>query len=723
VDVAVPGIAPSNRVGQALAFRLGKLKHAPPQPIWKGEDCSLPANELTRTIAPPGESEERLRATLLRDSAGTPQCILGVIDDISNRKKAEADLQHSHDRYRFLADAIPQMVFTATPDGLADYHNRGWLEYTGQTPEAARHRGWQAAVHAADREIFRLAWVASVAAGEAFEAEARIRRADGQYRWHLTRATPMRDNQGNIGQWVGTCTDIEEQKQAEAELERRVAARTAEANELALRAQQASRAKSEFLAMMSHEIRTPMNVVVGLADLLWESVMPTEQREYVRMLRKAGESLLTVINDVLDLSAVEAGRLHIQRTEFDLPVALEGVLSVMRSRADGRGLRLVCDAAEEIPIHLIGDPDRLRQILINLLGNAIKFSESGSVSLSIRPAAGAGPGALTFSVSDTGIGIPLEKQALIFDSFTPADSSITRKYGGTGLGLTISRQLVELMHGRIWVVSEPGRGSTFSFTIPFDVPTAGGRKAGAAESAAVPGENTVTATPNQAGSAPRILLVDDSSDNVFVMRAYLKGTNYSLDVADNGLAALEKMRTDGYDLVLMDVQMPILDGHTATRIIRLWEAERQRAPVPILALTAHALQGEVEKSVQAGCTAHLTKPIQRHALLAALATHVRKADRIAVTAPEGFEELSRDYLTRRKEGLPGLRGSVESGDYDRVRRMAHDIKGTGTSYGFPALTDAARALEQAALARDLGSMESALRSMEDYLRTVVLDPH
>jgi PAS domain S-box-containing protein len=665
-----------------------------------------------------------LTTSLVRDPAGAPQYVLGVIADISDRKKAEAALQHSHDRYRFLADAIPQMVFTATPDGLTDYHNRRWLEYTGQSPEAAWGWGWQAALHPDDAYGYRKAWEVFVASGERFEAEIRVRRADGEYRWHLSRAAALLDRHGAIVQWVGTCTDIEERKQAEVELERRVVERTAEANEQTLRAQQASGAKSEFLAMMSHEIRTPMNVIVGLADLLWESVLPAPQHEYVGMLRKAGEALLTVINDVLDLSAVEARRLQIQSMEFDLKATLDSVLAVMRSRADGRGVRLVSNAAEGVPNRVIGDPDRLRQILINLIGNAIKFSEGGWVSLLIQPEPGAGPGALTFSVSDTGIGIPLEKQALIFESFTQADSSITRKYGGTGLGLTISRQLVELMNGRIWVESEPGRGSTFSFTIPLGLPSDPEPDAPGLAAAADPAENWNAAVPNHGGPAPRILLVDDSSDNVFLMREFLKETNYCVEVASNGAEALEKVKAGAYDLILMDVQMPVLDGHSATRIIRQWEADLQLPPVPILALTAHALNSEVEKSRQAGCTAHLTKPIQRSTLLAALAMHIKKSSAvsIAVTVPEGFEELSPDYLARRREGIAELRGLLESGDYDRVRRMAHDIKGTGTSYGFPPLTDAARVLEQAAMACDLGSMEYAVRSMEDYLRAVEIEP-
>jgi PAS domain S-box-containing protein len=627
---------------------------------------------------------------------------------------------------------MPQMVFTSKPDGQADYHNRSWLAYTGQSIESALGPGWTAAVHPDDVDRYLAGWEAGVAAGAPYQMEMRFRRADGEYRWHQVRATPLRDHLGGIVEWVVAATDTEDQKRAAAELQRQVLEQTAEAREQARRAEQASLAKSEFLAMMSHEIRTPMNVIVGLADLLQESAMPEEQREYVVMLRRASATLLTVINDILDLSAVESRDLRIQQTPFDLDAVLRSVASVMGSRARARGLELVYELDGSVPRRLMGDPDRLHQILLNLTGNAIKFTERGAVQLRVTGTVNNGSAELTFAVADTGIGIPLEKQNVIFEPFTQADSSITRQYGGTGLGLTITRRLVELMQGRIWVESQPGHGSTFSFTVTLQVleaeaPPPPGRLADATGS----GIATNQSISHHPGESPQthpslrpILLVDDSKDNVFLVKEFLKGSEYSVDVAENGVDALAKVNARDYELILMDVQMPIMDGHTATRFIREWEEDNHRPEVPILALTAHALQSEVEKSMQAGCTAHLTKPIQRQGLLSAIAQYAgsRNPARITVTPPEGFEELSRDYLARHKEAMSSWHDLLDRGDYDRVRRMAHDVKGTGASYGFAPLTNVARSLEQAAAAHDLARMQSALSSMEAYLESVELTP-
>jgi PAS domain S-box-containing protein len=785
-----------------------------------------------------------VRSSIVCEAPDWPSYVVAVISDISARKRADEALRHSRDQYRFLADSLPQMVFTARPDGVVDYQNRRWREYAGASPVGSVADAWEVLLHPEDRAAAIRQWENCLRGGSPYQVEARIRRADGAHRWHLVRANAMAGENGAVIQWVGTCTDIEEQKRAEAELERKIRERTAEAAAQAQRAEQASQAKSDFLAMMTHEIRSPLNVIVGLAELLGESELPPSQLEYTRVLRKASETLLTVVNDILDISAVEARKLKIERVGFELGAVLESVLAIKLQRAKGRGLSLTCEAAPDIPTRLVGDPNRLRQILINLVGNAMKFTAEGSVRLCVRAAEDA-PGDLIFSVADTGIGIPAEKLGLIFEPFTQADSSTTRKYGGTGLGLSISQRLVELMGGRIWVESEPGRGSTFQFRIPFGVqtgeqaeavrdgparvlivddsyanrlilrqslaqhvasvveaangveglarlreaeaagrpitlalvdsrmPVMGGadfvneaRQAGFSSLAiaivsseggeeerayyrgvgisayltkplrkseilslpqlapAVGPEAPPASKPPSAGVERSLLLADDSEDNVFLMQAFLRGSGRRLDVASDGAEAVAKFRSGRYDLVLMDVNMPVMDGHAATRAIRAWEAENRRQRTPILALTAHALQSEVDKSVAAGCDAHLSKPIQREALLAAIAAHEggRPAKRIVATAPAGLEELSRRYLAKRKDGMAALRHLVEAGDCDRVRGCAHDIKGSGASYGFPPLTEMARQLEQAAIGRDLALMSAALQTMEGYLAAVEIGP-
>jgi PAS domain S-box-containing protein len=463
----------------------------------------------------------------------------------------------------------------------------------------------------------------------------------------------------------------------------------------------ANRAKSEFLTTMSHEMRTPMNAILGMADLLSESLLVAEQRDYVRIFQKAGANLLDLINDILDLSKVESGHFELDSIDFDLHALLEKIIEMMASKAQDRGLRLAFEILPGVPLGLVGDPKRLRQILINLIGNALKFTERGSVTLRVEPEQNSTSeaGWLRFSVLDTGIGIPGDKTEMIFDSFTQADSSTTRKYGGTGLGLAISRGLVELMGGRIGCTSEVGKGSTFFLAIRFGL-----RKD--SEMAETDEPATIAIPPSRpAGPQPltRVLIAEDSEFNLILVKAYLKDCGFELDVAENGRIAVEKVKSGHPDLVLMDLQMPVMDGLDATRAIRRWEAETDARPIPIFALTAHAAGEEVGKSLQAGCSEHLTKPIKKAVLLEAIYRHI--GGKIRITPPKDVEELVPGYLANVRRDLAAMMAGVDSKDCQIARRVGHQLKGSGEGYGFPEITRTGAAVELAAI----GSNESEIR--------------
>ncbi|HJT76418.1 MAG TPA: response regulator, partial [Gemmataceae bacterium] len=411
------------------------------------------------------------------------------------------------------------------------------------------------------------------------------------------------------------------------------------------RSEEASRAKSEFLANMSHEVRTPMNGILGMTDLALATDLTAEQREYLTLVKSSGDSLLAVIDDVLDLSKIEARKLRLEARAFGLRACLDDTLEALALRARQKGLGLTWRVTADVPDALVGDAGRLRQVLVNLVGNAVKFTERGAVVVEVRrattdptdstdkkeqntreegPVAPRRPGTadssasslsvssvssvveLLFTVRDTGIGIPADKRGAIFEAFVQADSSTTRRYGGTGLGLTIASHLVGLMDGRVWVESEVGRGSTFHFTARFTL----------AAPAAVP--ETAPAAP---AAAPRhslrVLLAEDNAINQTLAVRLLEKQGHHVVVAGNGREALAALGREAFDVVLMDVQMPEMDGLEATAAIRRGEEGTGRR-VPIVALTAHAMKGDRERCLAAGMDGYLAKPVRPEELTRAL---------------------------------------------------------------------------------------------------------
>ncbi len=446
--------------------------------------------------------------------------------------------------------------------------------------------GWLHRLLPAEADAFARALDRAARENTRLEQDVRVNLADGSHR--VLRI--LGGVRGDPDEVAGVAVDVTASREAKEALRR---ARDA--------AEAASRAKSEFLANMSHEIRTPMNGVLGMLDLALDATDDAERRECVSTARSSAESLLVIINDILDFSKIEAGKVEVETVSFDLGEQLSLVMRTLAAQAARKSLVMQLQVAPGVPARLTGDPLRLRQVLLNLVSNAIKFTHEGSVTLRVERAEGASGERLHFSVIDTGIGIPADKHGLVFEAFAQQDSSTTRGYGGTGLGLSIASRLTELMGGHISLDSAPGRGSSFRV----DLPLRRGESEAAPAATPVEPERGETAT----GRRLSVLLVEDHPVNQKVATVVLQRAGHRVTVAHNGIEAIEKVAEGGFDLVLMDMQMPVMGGVEAARLIRQMEEELGRLPVPIFAMTANAQEEDRTACLEAGMNDFLTKPL------------------------------------------------------------------------------------------------------------------
>jgi PAS domain S-box-containing protein len=788
--------------------------------------------------------------TALRDEAGRVSGFSKMTRDITERRRDEERLIESEQKFRAVLESAPDAMLMVDETGKIALVNAqterlfGYLrdELVGQSVEIllpVQSRDYHTHLRS---EWGKKPCPRPMSAGLVLKG---LRRDGAEFPVEVS-LSPI---ETGTSTWVvAAIRDVTERRIVELQLvgERR-------------RAEEANRTKSAFLATMSHEIRTPMNAILGMSDLLWESDLNPEQREFVEIFRRAGANLLRLINHLLDLSKIEAGHFELEKQQFNLEDVLDQVSELFGGRARRKGIALLVRIAPDVATDFIGDPGRLRQALLNLVGNALKFTEKGEITVTAQSQQCGEQGKVSFAVSDTGIGIPADKLEVIFDDFTQADSSVTRKYGGTGLGLSITRRIVELMGGRIFATSTLGQGSTFVFTAVFEPVAADQRlvrrevddfqgrrvlvvddsctsrlilretlsswglvsdafatasqaleelacakdsqrpyslaildnrlsdmdcvqataairkiepavpliilSSGASECdtawralagvcgfavkpvkrsdmlrlvcQAMGGARDNEPSLPSAASTPleqadrdnplRILVAEDSPDNRVLVQAYLKGGAYSLTFVDDGQAAVDEFALHSFDLVLMDVQMPVMDGLTATRKIREFELSRPHRATPIVALTAHASQKDTEMSIRAGCDSHLSKPISKLKLVATIEKYGRPnrvssppAAPIPIHMPEGLEDLVPRYLSARREEIPELAKLLAIADFERLRSLAHNLKGSGLSFGFSDLTRLGAELENSSREADTAAVTGLLEQLGDYLNRVQL---
>jgi two-component system, sensor histidine kinase and response regulator len=669
----------------------------------------------------------------LRDSAGNINGVSGVLSDITERRLVEEELQHQRDFALYVMNTMGQGLTVTGADGKFAYVNPAFARMLGYPPETLIGREPEDFTFAED--LVKLAQAHTQRrAGATSSYETRLHGADGEAVYALITGTPHRRGGEIIGS-VAVVTDLTERYRMEQAL--------SQARDQAL---EASRLKSEFLATMSHEIRTPMYSVIGMNELLLQTTLSERQREYAEAVHLSAEGLLAILDDILDFSAIEADRLLLHETDFEPRAVLAEVSEIFAAKIDAKELSLHMAVAPDVPAWLCGDSRRLRQVLINLVGNAIKFTERGSVAIDANVGGTTEAGLiLRFAITDTGVGIPQAAHQRLFLPFTQLDGSMARRYGGTGLGLAISKRLVELMGGEIGVESEAGSGACFWFTATFK------------HVADQPGDHPVTdrgwkaarTEPAAPVTGVRILLAEDNPVNQRLAILQIERLGYVVTAVADGRAAVDAVveNPDAFDLILMDCQMPVMDGFEAARVIRRAEPADRR--VPIIAMTANAMRGDREACLAAGMDAYLSKPVRpteldqtlRNWLVLPPAESPEPAVALAlpqfaairekfggdtldeVQVTDLFEtagaagatvinDLIDAFLTGAEARIIAMRAALAQGDCAALASAAHNLTGSSGSYGASRLSTLARQLETMARGANLAAAGELLAQLE-----------
>ena len=670
------------------------------------------------------------RGVATHTGTGHTARITGAIIDITERKSSEAAMLELETRLeravRGTSDALWEWE-TDTGDMWVAPRYRDLLGYADRDPLPATVAEFESHLHPDDAQNVTDSARRHLKDGLPHDVEARLRRKDGKYEWVRIRGVAETASDSPRRRMSGSIQLITEKKRTELAL---IEATNAAAS--------ANRAKSDFLANMSHEIRTPMNGVIGMAQLLADTRLSAAQREYVEDIRTSGETLLALINDILDVSKIEAGHMELEAIDIDLRSTVAETVATIGVQTAAKGLALRASVGPDVPSAVRGDPVRLRQVLFNLIGNAIKFTAEGTITLEVLLESADDSRALVrFSVRDTGIGIPADRLDRLFKSFSQVDSSTTRHYGGTGLGLSIVKQIADLMGGTVGVASEVGRGSVFWFTAQFEL---------ASDDHHIRNRQATVEAP-RAPAAPRpfagahILLVEDNAVNQKVAQRYLEKLGVTCDVACNGREAIETWQKGNHDLILMDCQMPVMDGFEATREIRGQERHGKR--IPIIALTANALASDRDNCLAAGMDEHLGKPLELAKLEACLAQHlagrspqpIDAANVPAAPPPEApvdlpalreivgddaqFQrELIDTFIASGDATLAQIVAALDASDFATVRKSAHSLKGASANIRAQPLSTAAKHLESHAASGNAAACRTQLESLRtQYQRT------